>query len=88
MKREGGDRGRVVVDLSTLFDGTARLGGLDGYIARVEELVTPGCEAVLTGRAPVWLYLKVAHALHGRVRRLVYDSPVTGEVEIFDHDPF
>ena len=33
-------------------------------------------------------YLKVAHALHGRVKKLIYDSPVTGGVVIFDHDPF
>jgi hypothetical protein len=26
---------------------------------------------VLTGVAPVWLYLKVAHALHGKARRLL-----------------
>jgi hypothetical protein len=43
---------------------------------------------VLTGQAPVWLYLTVAHALHGKARKLVYPSPVTGEVVMFDHDPF
>ncbi|WP_456339577.1 CRISPR-associated protein Csx3 [Fervidibacter sacchari] len=40
---------------------------------------------MLTGQAPVWLYLAVAHALHGKARRLLYTSPTTGEVLIFDH---
>ena len=42
---------------------------------------------MLTGPAPVWLYLRLAHALHGRVRTLTYDSPVTGPVPVFDHTP-
>jgi len=29
----------------------------------------------------------VAHALHGKARKLVYASPVTGEIVIFDHSP-
>jgi CRISPR-associated protein (Cas_csx3) len=43
---------------------------------------------VLTGQGPIWLYLKVAHALHGKAIKLTYASPVTGEVVIFDHDSF
>jgi len=46
-----------------------------------------GNEIVLTGRAPVWLYLKFVHALHGKARKLVYNSPVTGDIVIFDHSP-
>lgn len=42
----------------------------------------------LLSSAPVWLYLKIAHALHGKAKKLVYRSPVTGDVVIFDHDPF
>lgn len=34
---------------------------------------------VLTGAAPVWLYLKVAHALHSKARKLLYRAPVTGD---------
>jgi hypothetical protein len=37
---------------------------------------------------PFSLYLKIAHALHGKAKRLIYRSPVTGDVVIFDHDPF
>ncbi|MFZ8852729.1 MAG: CRISPR-associated protein Csx3 [Armatimonadota bacterium] len=40
---------------------------------------------MLTGQAPIWLYLAVAHDLHGKARRLLYTSPTTGEVLIFDH---
>ncbi|RLA95047.1 MAG: hypothetical protein DRG83_19050 [Deltaproteobacteria bacterium] len=43
--------------------------------------------SALTGQVPIWLYLAVAHALHGKAKKLVYDSPVTGEVVIFDHSP-
>jgi hypothetical protein len=28
------------------------------------------------GRAPVWLYLRIAHVLHGKVKTLLYDSPI------------
>ncbi len=41
----------------------------------------------MTGQGPVWLYLKIAHALHGKARTLVYRSPVTGDVVVFDHSP-
>jgi CRISPR-associated Csx3 family protein len=44
-------------------------------------------EVVLTGRAPVWLYLALAHHFHGVVRKLWYDSPLTGRVLIWDHSP-
>ena len=39
----------------------------------LERLSTPGS--------------KVAHALHGKAKKPVYRSPVTGDVVIFDHDP-
>ena len=31
-------------------------------------------------------FLKIAHALHGKVKKLVYRSPVTGDVVILDHE--
>jgi len=79
----------MTLDLSTLYSatGTAKLADLPAYEARVKGIVPPGAEVTLTGHAPVWLYLRLAHALHGRARKLVYDSPVTGPVEIFNHDP-
>ncbi len=78
--------GRVVLDLSHLYEGeTAKLDELPLYLERAKEQAGEGQEVVLTGPAPIWLYLAVAHALHGRARRLVYGSPVTGEVLVFDH---
>jgi hypothetical protein len=52
-----------------------------------QHLAGEGNTVVLTGQAPVWLYLKSAHALHGKARKLIYRSPVTGDVVIFDHSP-
>ncbi|MGO9200728.1 MAG: CRISPR-associated protein Csx3 [Limisphaerales bacterium] len=79
----------MTVNLAELYasSGTARLADLPAYEARVEELVPPGDDVTLTGNAPVWLYLRLAHSLHGRARKLFYDSPVTGPVEIFNHNP-
>ena len=76
------------IDLSTLFGETAKLSELAAYEQRARELAEEGQEVVLTGPAPVWLYLKIAHALHGKAKRLIYRSPVTGDVVVFDHDPF
>lgn len=79
----------TTIDLSTLYaaTGTAKLAALPDYEARVRELVPPGADVTLTGPGPVWLYLRLAHTLHGRARTLMYDSPVTGPVVIFDHNP-
>jgi hypothetical protein len=79
----------MTLDLSTLYaaTGTAKLADLPAYEARVRELVPPGADVTLTGPGPVWLYLRLAHSLHGRARVLMYDSPVTGPIEIFNHNP-
>lgn len=77
-----------VIDLKTLYTDTAKLVELPGYVAKVLALADEGDKIILTGAAPVWLYLKVAHALHGKAKQLTYRSPVTGDVVIFDHDPF
>jgi hypothetical protein len=78
----------MTLDLSSLFaaTGTAKLADLPAYEARVRELAPPGADVTLTGNAPIWLYLRLAHSLHGRARTLSYDSPVTGPVEIFNHN--
>lgn len=75
------------VDLRLLFDETAKLAMLPEYLARALAAAGEGEDVVITGAAPVWLYLAVAHGLHGKARRLVYRSPVAGDVVIFDHDP-
>jgi hypothetical protein len=82
------DKEHVVIELSGLFKGSAKLGELSAYENAARSLAGEGNEVILTGAAPVWLYLKIAHALHGKAKRLIYRSPVTGDVVIFDHDPF
>jgi len=79
----------MTLDVSTLYatSGQAKLADLPAYEAAVTDSVAPGSDVTLTGPGPVWLYLRVAHKLHGRVRKLHYDSPVTGPVEIFNHNP-
>ena len=77
----------IVIDISCLYANTARLSELDSYIQKARELAGEGNDVVLTGQGPVWLYLKIAHALHGKARKLIYRSPVTGDVVVFDHSP-
>jgi hypothetical protein len=77
----------MTIDISTFYTSTAKLSDLDSYIQKVQFLAGEGNDVILTGQAPVWLYLKIAHALHGKVRKLIYRSPVTGDLVIFDHSP-
>ncbi len=77
----------TIIDLSTFYMGNARLSDIESYIQKAKEIAGEGNEVILTGASPVWLYLKIAHALHGKARKLIYRSPVTGDVVIFDHRP-
>lgn len=77
----------VILDLSDIYGETAKLAELEEYIKKAKELAGEGNDVVLTGPGPVWLYLKVAHALHGVARKLIFRSPVAGDVVIFDHNP-
>lgn len=45
----------------------------------------PRVDVTLTGPAPVWAYLVIAHALHGLCRTLTYASPVA-TIVVFRHD--
>jgi hypothetical protein len=75
------------IDLSELFNEKAKISELRGYISKILEQAGEGNEIIITGAAPVWLYLKAAHAIHGKARKLIYRSPVTGDITIFDHSP-
>ncbi len=79
---------KITIDLKEIYGETAKLNEKNRYIEYIIEKAGKGNEIILTGQAPVWLYLMASHALHGKVTRLIYDSPVTGEVVIFDHNPF
>jgi len=80
----------ISIDLSRLYADTqtAKLDKLITYETNVLHQAGNGNSITLTGAAPVWLYLRIAHALHGKAIKLIYDSPVTGKVTIFDHNPF
>ena len=79
----------TIINLDSIYpsDSTAKLSDLDSYVRKAQELAGEGNDVVLTGAGPVWLYLRIAHALHGKARKLTYRSPVTGDVVIFDHSP-
>jgi len=81
----------VIVNIEDIYkeDGLeqAKLNRIEEYIQRTKSLAGEGNDIILTGAGPVWLYLKIAHALHGKARKLIYRSPVTGDVVIFDHSP-
>lgn len=62
----------------------AKLSKLDEYCNKALSLVQHGDEVVLTGPGPVWLYLKIACVLYTKVTKLIYKSPVTGEVEVLN----
>jgi len=79
---------KISIDLKEIYGETARLNKKSKYIESAIEKAGNGNDIILTGSAPVWLYLMISHALHGKATRLIYDSPVTGEVIIFDHNPF
>jgi len=78
----------IIIDLDTFYTESAKLSALPTYIEKILKQAGEGNEIILTGKAPVWLYLSVAHALHGKATKLTYRSPVTGDVVIFDHNPF
>lgn len=78
----------VTIEVNHLYNGTAKIAALTEYEAMVEKLAGNGNAIILTGPGPVWLYLRLAHALHGKAVSLHYDSPVTGPVEIFNHTPW
>jgi hypothetical protein len=77
----------IEIDLSSFYTATAKLSELNEYLNKARALAGEGNEVIITGQAPIWLYLKVAHALHGKARKLIYRSPAAGEVLIFDHSP-
>lgn len=79
-----------IIDISKLFhsEGSAKLSNLPEYESICLELAGEGADVILTGAGPIWLYLRIGHILHGKAKSLRYSSPVTGEVVIFNHNPF
>jgi len=80
----------ITIEINELYavDGTAKLAELPRYLRTATALAGEGNDILLTGSGPIWLYLSISHALHGKARKLSYTSPVTGEVVIYDHNPW
>jgi hypothetical protein len=78
----------ITIDVGSLYSGTAKLSEVERYKHACLQQAGEGNDIVLTGKGPVWLYLILAHALHGKAKRLYYRSPVTGDILVFDHNPF
>ncbi len=80
----------ITINVESLYSDTetAKLNQMESYMKKAVMLAGEGNEVILTGAGPVWLYLKIAHALHGKARKLSYRSPVTGDLIIFDHNPY
>lgn len=68
--------------------GTAKLAELEIYARKAQQFAGNGNIVTLTGQGPIWLYLQIAHVLHGKVMTLKYNSPVTGDIVIYDHSPY
>jgi hypothetical protein len=85
---EGSPVVETTIDVGELYQESAKLSHVKEYVEKAQELAGEGRVVVLTGQGPIWLYLKIAHALHGKARKLIYRSPVTGDVTIFNHGPF
>lgn len=77
---EVGSRGEVL----------AKIDDMKEYTAKILELAGEGNDIVLTGGAPIWLYLCVGHALHGKAMSLSYVAPNTANkiVNVFNHNPY
>lgn len=79
----------ITLDIGALFENSnALIQDIPDYIRKAKRFARAGNDIVLTGKGPVWLYLIIAHELHGVTRSLIYDSPVSGRVMIFNHNPF
>ncbi|MCF6157623.1 MAG: hypothetical protein E3K32_03410 [wastewater metagenome] len=76
-----------IIDISQFFSEQAKLSELDTYLLKAKDIAGEGNDVILTGAGPVWLYLKIAHTLHGKAKSLTYRSPVTGDILIFNHNP-
>jgi len=82
----------IIIDVEKIYkeenSETAKLANINKYIEKALTIAGEGNSIIITGQGPVWLYLKLAHALHGKAIKLTYRSPVTGDITIFDHSPF
>lgn len=81
-----------IEEIYGITNGNAVKSKIKEYLSKVNQLIDKHnpSNVILTGKGPIWLYLKVAHELHGKVIRLYYKSPNaktkdSDDVEIFNH---
>lgn len=78
----------IMINCESFYQENAKVADIPVYIQKSIELAGDGNIITLTGKAPIWMYLSIAHALHGKAKKLYYTSPATGEIMIFDHNAF
>lgn len=77
----------VTIDVENIYSSygeQATFENLDQYLTDAKTQAGLGSKVTLTGRGPIWLYMLIQHDLHGTIQALKYDSPMTGEVEIYN----
>jgi hypothetical protein len=72
----------ILIDVKGICGERPELALLPKYESKVLELAGQGNDVILTGVAPIWLYMRLTHALHG-CRSLSYNSPAGVPVVIF-----
>jgi len=83
----------IVIDIQQVWSEVSPDGAdpalMQVYLAKVREIVAarhrPGAPYILTGRGPIWLYLSVAHELHGHATQLWGFDPKLGYILIYGH---
>ncbi len=78
----------IEIDLGKFYENVAKVGEIEEYKKKALEIAGDGKDVILTGNAPVWMYLYIAHALHGKAKSLRYSSPILKDFTIFDHNPY
>lgn len=79
---------KTTLNVEELYGEKALVEQRSSYIAGALKKTGQSKEVVLTGKGPVWLYLLLAKALHGKVSKLVYSAPTSGDIVIFDNLPY
>jgi hypothetical protein len=61
------------------------LGAAAVSLLPVWQVGDPAVEVTVTGAAPTWGWMCIAHSLHGHVSKLIYSAPNTPMIVIYSH---
>lgn len=75
----------IKLNLEELYGERALVEKRKTYLVLALKKIGQCQDVTLTGSAPVWLYLLIARDLHGRISKLTYNAPNSGDIIIFDH---